>query len=65
MLEKKVTRLYQLKQKKIKTLPKPQYQFIIKKKKNPQKTRNEGELPQLDKDIYKKAKLTWYLMLKG
>ena len=28
--------------------------MIKKKKKNPQKSRNEGELPQLDKDIYKK-----------
>ena len=33
MLEKKVTRSYQLKQKKEKTLPKPQYPFMIKKKK--------------------------------
>jgi len=57
MLEKTVIRSYQLKQKKIKNTTQttiPIYDKKKKKKPNPQKTRNEGELPQLDKDIYKK-----------
>ena len=57
MLEKTVIISYQLKQKKIKNTTQTTIPIYDKKKNNkpnPQKTRNEGELPQLDKDIYKK-----------